>query len=221
MGSVVEHRSGGGGGACLEPWWLRAASTLEEHHLCAWSPDAHARAGFIVRLGAILETMEGTDVCVLDAGAMTDMASVCEQFGRIAGLGPIAPRLGGDDGLLAALRRRPERQRPDGTVLKRRYFVISEAQALLRRDPALLGRVVDAVAGVAAEDEFVGDDLLLIQRLVLVGTAALDVYAEDPRGQLRRWWGAEGELSAWGLITRRAGPRVARWRIGADAALIG
>lgn len=224
MGRVLPDRASGrvgDGSACLEPWWLRAASALEEHHVCAWSANAAARAGFVARLGTTLASMEGTEVCVLDGGTMTDMASVCEHFGRVAGLGSVDARLGGEGGLWAALRRRPERGRDDKHVLKRRYFVISEAQTLLRRDAALLGRVVDAVAGVAAEDELVGDDLLLIQRLVLVGTAALDVYAEDPRGQLRRWWGAKGELSAWGLITGRVGPRVMRWRIGTDAIELG
>lgn len=228
VGSVAQrHFAGGGrgaaggagGGVVAEPWWFRVASALEEQHVCAWSPSAAARRAFVAKLGAALESIEGTRVCVLDGSKMTDLASVCGQVGLAAGLGSVAPRLGGPDGLLAALRRRPESAPGEGPVLKRRFFVWTEAQTLLRSDPAMLGRVVDAIAGVAAEDEFVGDDLLLIQRLVLVGTAAVDVYAEDPRGQLRRWWGPEGEPTAWGLITGRAGPSVVRWRIGAGAAV--
>ena len=68
-----------------------------------------------------------------------------------------------------------------------RYFFWHQADVLLKRDPALFGELVDMALGVAAECDFGHSNHLMIQRWVFLGTPALDVYAEDGRGQFKTW----------------------------------
>jgi hypothetical protein len=203
-------------GARPDGWPIRAARALEEHHLSAFSRSRLARRRFVLGLAPVLAGIESTQVCLLDGAGIIDLASLCRAVERSAGVGSVAPSLDGPGGVQSAVRRRPEGGSEEGPALRRRYFIWSDAHVLLKADSALFGRAVDTLTGVSAETELVGDDLLLLQRVVLVGDASLDVYAEDPRGQLQRWWSDGPHAPLWQVVTGLAGPPVLRWRIGAD-----
>lgn len=71
------------------------------------------------------------------------------------------------------------------------------------------------MAGVAAEAEYVSDDVLMIHRTVFVGSSMLDVYAEDPRGAFRTWYhDGQGE-PFWHVVTGIDDPAFLRYGIDA------
>ena len=102
--------------------------------------------------------------------------------------------------------------------MKRRYYIWLDADHLLRADHALLGMAADALMGVAAEAEYSSDDRLVIHRAVFIGGPALDVYAEDERGQFCTWAAHARRASPWPIATGLSRPPVRRYRIRAVAA---
>lgn len=188
------------------PWQLRVLQLLEEHHVCAWSGDPAERRRFVNNLSWHLRHLNQTQVCVLDGSKIRDLQSFCSVLEAQLGFGRMARQIDSPLGVVGSLRRRPA---PDGTEpIKNRYYIWSEAHILLKTDPELFGRLVDALVGVAADDEYVSEDLLLLHRAVFVGTSSLDVYAEDPRGQFRRWWSDRGEPGFWQVRTGVAAPKL-------------
>ena len=75
------------------------------------------------------------------------------------------------------------------------------------------GQIVDAMAGVAAEAEYVSDDLLLLHRAVFVGGSVLDVYAEDAKSQFQKWLVDEHGEPFWKVVTGLETPPFLRYRI--------
>lgn len=196
------------------PWPVRLLQRLEEHHLCAWSGIPDRRRKFGVDLAWHLAGLNDTQVCVLEGSKVTDLASYCTMLERSLGLGRIERVIDPPLGVVGALRRRLCEK---GTEpIKRRYYIWLDADVLLRRDAALFGRLADAMLGVAAEAEYVSEDLLLLQRTIFVGGPALDVYAEDRNGQFQRWWSDGTEPALWNVVTGVAAPRVVRHQIGAE-----
>ena len=192
-------------------WRVDAAQLLEEHHLVAWSPVRSRRDSFASELATHLSRFEDTQVCVINGAAITDIESLAALLSVELGVGPVSPRLGGPSGLLECLRRRPVGH--ECPALKRRFYVWLDADNLLRHDHLLFGRIVDAFAGIAAESEYTSEDVLLIHRAVFVGSSVLDMYAEDPRGQFRRWWSEDGERPFWDVVTGIERPVFLRYRI--------
>lgn len=201
----------------VTPWPVDVLQLLEEHHLCAWSTLPARRRKFGVDLAWHLAALAETQVCVLDGARITDLPSFCNQLERSIGFDRIERRIDTPMGVVGALRRRhtPRGEKP----IKRRYYLWLDADVLLRRDHQLFGRLVDAIAGVAAEHEFANEDLLLLQRAVFVGGPSLDMYAEDPRGQFRSWWSDAGEDPLWRVVTGVAAPRLLRYQIGDEVAV--
>ena len=195
----------------LPAWRIDAAQLLEEHHLVAWSPLATRRTTFATELAQHLARFEDTQVCVINGAGISDLASFAATLEEQLHVGHIQPRLAGSSGLLDCLRRRPkDLERP---TLKRRFYIWLDADALLRRDHRLFGRIVDAFAGIAAESEYASEDVLLLHRAIFVGSSVLDVYAEDPRGQVRTWWSEHGETPFWNVVTGVERPVFLRYRI--------
>jgi hypothetical protein len=192
-------------------WRVDAAQLLEEHHLVAWSPVVSQREAFASELAAHLARFEDTQVCVINGAAVTDLQSLADALSAALGVGRVAPRLGGPSGLLDCLRRRSGTH--DRPALKRRFYIWRDADMMLRRDHQLFGRIVDCLAGIAAESEYTSEDVLLLQRAVFVGSSMLDVYAEDPRGQFRRWWSEHDERPFWDVVTGVERPVFLRYRI--------
>lgn len=192
------------------PWQLECCQLLEERHMCAWSDSAAQRNTFAFDMQNILSRIDGAEVCCLDGNSITNLGGFVRQLEVALDVGSLAESIDGPLGVVDGLRLHPTRA---GVAVRRRYLLWTDAHVLLRHDPDLFGRVLDAIMGVAGEGEFVDDDVLLLQRLILVGRSSLDVYAEDPTGQLCRWHADGDETPLWQIITGLPTPPVARWRI--------
>lgn len=187
------------------------ARLLEEHHLAAWSDDAVQRVRFGADLAMLLNGIRDTQVCVLHGSQIRDMYSFCSQLERALGVDRIRRSIDATRGIVDTLRRR--HRSAEQPAQKRRFYLWHDAHVLLAADHILFGRLVDALAGVAAEAEYATDDLLLIQRAVFIGTAAIDLYAEDTRGQFRSWYREGREQPLWRVVTGVRRPPVLSYRI--------
>ncbi len=191
-------------------WATAAAQLLEERHLVAWSASAPARGQFVRQLSAYLSSLSDTETVVVDGSRIESAEQLARQISPagsddgvrlVCGVG-----MGEEQRLVDVLRRRGLGRA--GRPFKRRFILWNDANATLARSAALFGRLVDAVLGVAAEDEYASEEVLLIQRTIFIGSAALDVYAEDPRGQFRSWLGDGRSPALWHVVTGLSQPVV-------------
>ncbi len=194
-------------------WQADVTALLDEHHLAAWSDLPQRRTQFAVSLGQFLGSQRDTEVCVFYGKFITDLESFCYQLER-AVPGPSLKRaIEGETGIVSLLRARASiKGRPE---TKYRFYIWHDADVLLRHNKALFGQIVDAMAGVAAEAEYVSDDLLLIHRSVLVGSSLLDVYAEDENAQFNTWLKDSSGEPYWQMVTGLAKPSFMRYKIDA------
>jgi len=180
-------------------WQANVTQLLDESHLVAWSEVPARRTQFAVSLGQFLGAQRDTEVCVFYGKYITDLDSFCYQLERAIPGPALDRRIDGPRGAVSLLRSRASScGRPES---KFRFYIWHDADVLLRKDHGLFGQIVDAIAGVAAEAEYVSDDLLLIHRGVFVGSSILDVYADDPRGQFRNWLPDPGGEPFWQVVT--------------------
>jgi hypothetical protein len=192
-------------------WQADVTQLLDEHHLVAWSDLPARRTQFAVSLSQFLGSMRDTEVCVFYGKFIVDLDSFCYQLERAIPGAPLDRRIDGPGGIVSLLRTRASfRGRPES---KYRYFIWHDADVLLRNNPSLFARLSDAFAGVAAESEFVTDDLLLVHRSIYVGSSELDVYAEDPNGQFQSWLPDEHGEPFWKVVTNVEAPPFLRYRI--------
>lgn len=192
------------------PSWLGAAAQLlDEHHLVAWSGAEADRAAFARLLGEYLESFSDARVIRLQGSGITDIFSFCAQLQTALGLPRVRRSVEARGGVVDALRRAPE----STPAIKRRFYIWHDAHVLLNQDHRLFGRLVDALAGVAAEAEYATEDLLCLHRAVFIGSPALDMYAEDRRGQFRSWLREKGEVPLWRIVTGLKRPPIARYAI--------
>lgn len=186
-------------GTGLARWQPDIVQLLDESHMVASSPTPWQRSTFGIALGEFLRGVRDAEVCTLHGRYITDLESFCTQLER--GLpGPaLERRIDGRRGVTALLRSRdPIRgQRPS----RHRFYLWHDADVLLRADPHLFGRLVDALAGVAAEAEYASDDLLLIHRAVFLGGPMLDSYAKYEGGQFRTWYDDDLGEPFWRIAT--------------------
>lgn len=200
----------------------RAAEMLNEHHLVAWSRNAQVCERFALELAAFLHNFADTQVCTIPGWHVRDLDSFCTHLeaglAKAAGVEhwpAIARKLHGRHGVIDHLRRRGGHgEDAHHTAHKRRYYIWRDADALLRKDSALFGELVDALTGVAAEAEYVSEDLLFLHRAAFVGGPALDLYAQNPQGQFCRWLAdrsddGEAHEPLWRTITGVSKPPVA------------
>ncbi len=184
---------------------------MDEHHLVATAATGDARVRFGSGVGRFLAGMRDVEVCHLHGKYVTDLESFCNQLEHALIGPPLARKLNGRDGVVSLLRRRETITRIRAPRL--RYFIWHDADELLIENRPLFSMLTDTIVGVAAESEFVDDDLLLIQRLLLLGGEALDDYARDPRGQCRSWLRDEAGLARWRLTTGVRRPLFVRFNI--------
>jgi hypothetical protein len=192
-------------------WQADVTQLLDDHHMVAWSDLPQRRTQFAVSLGQFLGSQRDTEVCVFYGRHITDLESFCYQLERAIPGPSLVRRIDGPSGVVALLRARASfRGRPE---TKYRYYVWHDADVLLKANHRLFGQLVDAMAGVAAEAEYVSDDLLLLHRAVFVGGSVLDVYAEDPKSQFHRWLVDEHGEPFWKVVTGIEAPPFLRYRI--------
>lgn len=192
-------------------WQADVTQMLDEHHLVAWSDMPPRRMQFAVSLARFLSSQRDTEVAVFYGRFITDLDSFCYQLERSVP-GPVLDRrIDGPAGIANLLRSRASyRGRPNA---KYRYYIWHDSDVLLRANPRLFGRIVDTMAGVAAESEYVSDDVLLIHRCIFVGGSILDLYGEDERAQFRSWYcDGQGE-PFWRVVTGIDRPPFQRYRI--------
>jgi hypothetical protein len=191
-------------------WHADITQLLDEHHLVAVSPSPRRRMHFAVSLAQFLQGLRDAEVCSLYGQYITDLESFCHQLERAIPGPRLERRIDGPRGIAALLRSREVyRGRP---AAKFRFYIWHDADVLLREDEPLFARIADALAGIAAESEYVSDDLLLIHRAVYVGGELLAAYADRPDGQLQSWFPEEPE-PFWQLVTAIDHPPVARYDI--------
>ena len=187
-------------------WQPEVTALLDEHHVVAWSESPRRRLTFAATMARFLEGLRGAEVASLYGRHIQDVESLCYQLERAIPGGPLERRLGGPAGVSSPLRSREGC--PGRPPSKFRYIIWHDADVLLREDHDLFGEAADAVAGVAAELEYVSDDALLIQRALFVGGPLLAVYGENPRGQFQSWRQDEQGESFWHVVTGIERPAV-------------
>lgn len=179
--------------------------------MSAWSVAPGRRVRFAVSLAQFLQAQRDTEVCCLYGRHITDLESFCYQLERAIPGPSLDCRVDGPNGVTALLRTRESF--PGRPATKFRYYLWHDADILLRRDQALFGRLVDAIAGVAAEAEYASDDMLLLHRAVFVGGSALDDYAKDPTSQFRRWFDDGLGEPFWKVVTDLPKPPFRRFNV--------
>lgn len=181
----------------------QAGQLLEDQHLVAWSRNASHRERFGLEMAWYLQRMPQSQTCVLAGSAICDLDGFCRQLAMALPGGAVHPRIDGPGGVIDRLRQRPRElsTRSDSDIIKHRYYVWRDADVLLHTDAALFGRLVDALAGVAAEAEYAVEDRLVIHRVLFIGGPALGLYAEDPRGQFQCWASDGAEEPLWRTVT--------------------
>jgi hypothetical protein len=192
-------------------WQPDVMAMLDDHHLVAWSTSGYRRLQFSATLQQFFGAQRDTDVCVLHGRFIDDLDSFCTQLERLLPGPPLERRIDGPSGVTSLLRSRHTFR--GHAAAKYRYIVWNDADVLLRADHGLFGALADSLAGVAAECEYASDDLLLLQRVAFVGGRALDVYADDPRGQFRAWLPDSVGEPFWSLVTGLDEPPVMRYAI--------
>lgn len=202
-------------------WSDATIGLLDEHHVAAWSRGIKLREEFALQVGRAMRRMADTETVVIAGAVVRDLPSFCRQLQRgLAEAGvelPVRRSVDGAGGVVDALRERG----PSAPAAKRRYYIWHDADVLLRHDAALFGRLVDALAGVAAEAEYASEDLLLIHRALFVGGPSLDLYGENEQGQFRSWLRdpqasplpRRGAGPAWGTVSGLGRPQVKRLAI--------
>ncbi|USN99770.1 MAG: hypothetical protein H6810_03675 [Phycisphaeraceae bacterium] len=180
-------------------WQPEVMALLDERHLGVWSHAQSRRSHFAASLAQFLGSQRETDVVTLYGRFIKDIEAFCHQLERSIPVDRLERRLDGTDSVTDALRSRESVR--GRSVARCRFIVWNDADVLLRADPDLFGRLVDAMLGVSAEAEYASEDLLLIQRCVFVGGAALAEYAERPDGQFRSWLPDGLGEPFWALVT--------------------
>lgn len=166
-------------------WQPEAAAMLDQQHLAAWSADELARHSFAAGLGRFLSSQPFSQVVPIFGQTVTDLESFCEQLERSIPGPPLRRSIDGSGGVASLLRSREVG--PGMAAPRCRYYIWHDCDAMIQADPELFGRLAEAIIGIAAEDEFVSDDLLMIHRAVFLGGSLLAVYHEDESAQLRSW----------------------------------
>lgn len=192
-------------------WQADVTQIMDESHLVAWSNGPRERMQFGVSLGQFLESQRDTEVCNFYGQYITDIESFCHQLERAIPGPRLDRRVDGPSGISALLRTRHTfRGRP---ATKYRYYIWHDADSLVRANRRLFGRLLDALAGIAAEAEYVSDDMLLLHRTVLVGGRDLRLYAEDPVSQCNLWYDDGQGEPFWQVVTDIQNPAFSLFRI--------
>jgi len=185
-------------------WQADVVQAMEESHVAAWARSGRRRLEFAAGMIRFMKSMGRTDVCVFHGRFIDDLDSFCHQLECMIPGDPLERRVDGPGGVVSLLRSRSDV--PGQAAAQFRFYVWHDADELIERDAALFGRLVEAILGVAAEAEFVDDDLLLVHRLLLVGGESLRRFAADRAGPLHRWRDDGCGEPFWSVVTGVGAP---------------
>jgi hypothetical protein len=177
---------------------------LDEHHLVVLGESRERRAGFAAGLSDCLRALPDTQVINLSGDRATDLPSFCRVLA-----GALGVRRTSRPGLACVV----DALRIPATDARRQYFIWEDADAMLEADVALFGRLVNAFLGVAAEQEHISPDLLVLQRVVFFGGDKLGAYAEDERGQFCSWLIEDDTTEFWEVASCVDRPPVLTYRL--------
>ncbi len=192
-------------------WQPDVTQLLDEHHMVAWSDRSEHRLHFAVSLSQFLESQRDTEVCSFYGRFITNLEDFCHQLERAIPGPALRRQIDGPDGVTDLVRSR--QVLPGKRASRFRYYIWHDADVLLEHDKALFGRLVDTLAGVAAEAEYASDDLLLIHRAVFVGGVSLQAYANESAGQFRSWADDGFAESFWEVLTGLEVPPFMRYQV--------
>ena len=180
------------------------AQLLDEHHLVVLADEPQRRADFAASLAEHLRSHSDTEVIRLDGSRIASLGNLCGQLELALNDGqPIKHTL---PGLISLLRKGSSR-------IRQQFFIWQDADTLLESDVKLFGRVVNTLFGVAAEHEHIDPDVLLIQRVVFIGSDKLRAYAEDEAGQFCSWLLINGSTPFWEAASCVQRPAVLTYRL--------
>jgi hypothetical protein len=198
-----------------QTWPDDIVQVLDDHHLvvCAAAPAAADR--FADALTRRLRQLAETQVIEIDGTQAGDITSFCRQIERQ--VVPRAQRRSLPHGKswwrdIASLISLLRNTAAIAGAPKHRYIVWKDADVVLARDESLFGHLVNALLGVAAEQEHITPESLVLQRVVFIGSEALAAYADKPEGQFRRWLDEEGS-PFWEVASVLDGPPVVTYRL--------
>lgn len=180
-------------------WQPEVMAGLDHQHLVAWSDRPRLRARFAAELYRFLSHQQRVEVVVLHGRSITSLDHLCDQIERQIPGPELHREIDGPHGLTELLR--SHESWPGQLPPRARYLIWNDADVLLRADPNLFSRVVDAILGVAAESEYSTSHRLLFQRAVFTGGPNLERYARDQRGQFRCWMAEGTEEPFWRLVS--------------------
>jgi len=187
-------------------WQADVLALMDDAHLVAWSPSPRRQLDFLASLGQFLQTQRHTEVVRFHGRHIVDLESFCAQLERGIPGPSLARKVHGPRGVVSLLRGRDPAHA--GPASRYRFLLWDDAHVLLEQDRQLFGEIVDAIAGVSAELEYVSDDLLLIQRALFAGNAALKTYADDPTGQFKVWMPDGFDEAFWEVVTGLDAPSI-------------
>lgn len=192
-------------------WQADALALTDEAHLVAWSASAARRIGFATEIAQFIQSQSHTEICQFFGRSIVNLETFCQQLERGIPGPPLARRIDGPRGVAALLRSRDALH--GGAPSRYRYLLWHDADALLAADQRLFGALMDAIMGVAAEAEYVSDELLLLHRAVLIGGPSLARYAEEPAGQFQSWLSDGFSEPFWKVVTGLQRPPVVTFEI--------
>lgn len=181
---------------------------LDDHHLVVLSDSAKARHQFGTTLTTHLGGLADTELVTIDGALASDLPTFCHQLEQQLKVHRDGPSPWWRDmaSVIHALR-------SPATAPKRRYFLWHEAHVMLESDVELFCRMVNALLGVAAENEHITSEPLVLQRSVFIGGAKLGAYAQDHNGQFNRWLDDSEESPFWEVASVIDRPPVITFRI--------
>lgn len=153
-----------------------ALHLLDDHHLVAVGGSPLQRRRWAEGLAHRLECLDGTRVVMHDSGDDSSIEALARSIARAFGVH--TPR-GGQAFL------RLGRSAPDG--VKRVFLVWKNADAMLESSVEDFGEAVNGLLAAAVEQEHLGSDRLVLERVVFLGGEKLGAYAEESEGQFRQW----------------------------------
>ncbi len=177
-------------------WHAAGEALLDEHHVVAVSDDEATRIHFGTHVAIQAEQMTDVEVCPIYGRFVRNLDDLVYTLSRaMPAMQPVEPTI---EGVIDTCRRHRR-----GT--KRRYIIWHGADTLAREQPQLFHQAADAMMGVAAEQEYASEDLLVITRCLFIGPPAL---AEQPA--FRNWWAEGDEPPLWQVISGIDQPPVLR-----------
>ena len=180
-------------------WQPEVLAGLDEQHLVAWSDRPRLRARFAAELYRFLNLQSRVEAVMVHGRSITSLGHLCDQLERQIPGPDLRHEIDGPNGLTELLR--STETWPGEQPARARYLIWNDADVLLRADPELFSRVVDAILGVAAESEYATSHRLILQRAVFTGGPLLERYARDSQGQFRCWMTEGHEEPFWRMVS--------------------